>query len=143
VSGGPKNYAYITKKGKCVFKIKGISLTVTNLETFTFENMARIVSYFATVNDGENFVCLKSRELFHKKIHEKRSELLNEHLKNPSVPSGITIPGIISTFNPSKIKIQNDWKISSITEQKLYSCLYDKRMVLKDFSTLPFGYCET
>jgi hypothetical protein len=48
---------WVPKKGKCVFKTKGISLTVTNLETFTFENMARIVSYFATVNDGENF-CL-------------------------------------------------------------------------------------
>jgi hypothetical protein len=44
-------YVLGTKKVNVFFKIKGISLTVTNLETFTFENMARIVSYFATVND--------------------------------------------------------------------------------------------
>jgi len=144
VSGGPKNYAYITKHGICVFKIKGISLTITNLETFTFENMADIVAYFATIDDDDvqPFVCLKSRELFKKTLTEKRSELLIEHRKNPLQPSGITIPGAISIYNPFKIKIQNDWKLSTITEQKLYSCLYDKRMVMKDFTTLPFGYCK-
>ena len=50
VSGGPKNYAYVTKKGTAVMKIKGISLTVTNLNTFTFENLTAIVANFAKID---------------------------------------------------------------------------------------------
>jgi hypothetical protein len=33
------------------------------------------------------FVCLKSREVFNKKITEKRSEMLNEHLRNAASSS--------------------------------------------------------
>lgn len=142
VSGGPKNYAYVTLNGVCVIKVKGISLTFTNLKTFTFENIAKIVSRFASLEEDEIFVCLKSREVFNKKITEKRSEMLNEHLRNAASSSATVRDGVISIYNPCKIKIQNDWKISSVTEQKLYTCLYDKRMVMKNFTTLPFGYCE-
>ena len=123
-------------------KIKGISLTVTNLNTFTFENLAAIVANFAKIDGENNFVCLKSRMLSAKHtFSEGRSKALLEHMQNPNKCSGYVNDAFISSFNPSKIRILKDWNISTVTEQKLYTCLYDKRMVLPNFETLPFGFC--
>eukprot|EP00005_Dracoamoeba_jomungandri_P012641 CAMPEP_0174263248 /NCGR_PEP_ID=MMETSP0439-20130205/17846_1 /TAXON_ID=0 /ORGANISM="Stereomyxa ramosa, Strain Chinc5" /LENGTH=115 /DNA_ID=CAMNT_0015348499 /DNA_START=82 /DNA_END=425 /DNA_ORIENTATION=+ len=39
LSTGPKSYAYITKAGKRVVKMKGICMNKKNLEKATFENL--------------------------------------------------------------------------------------------------------
>ncbi|XP_064645952.1 uncharacterized protein LOC135499220 [Lineus longissimus] len=46
----------------------------------------------------------------------------------------------ITITNPFKIKRRKDFKIVTVQEEKKYGLVYDKRYLVDDFYTLPFGY---
>ena len=101
VSGGPKNYAYRTKKGKTDTKIRGITL-----------------DYAATGKLNHNVV----RALVH---------LYTNCETDPKVT--INMP----------FKITRDKKEKSIVTKKMrkdYRVVYNKRVITKNYETLPYGY---
>lgn len=100
VCNGPKNYAYRTRGGQSVCKVKGFSLNYVNSERLNLESM--------------------------------RDAMFNR--EDPQV-------GIYQTRNPRKIcreKIHSE--LYSREEIKEYSCVYTKRVVQSDLTTLPYGY---
>ena len=44
ISGGPKNYAYITKKDKQVCKVRGFSLNYANTQHINFESIYDLIT---------------------------------------------------------------------------------------------------
>lgn len=142
VSGGPKNYAYVTNKKHAVIKIKGFSMTSTNLKAFTFDNIANIVLKYADSIDDQDFIPNASnKEKFDFK-NEVKARTNAFHTQTVSQASAYHDNDCISVYNPKKIKIATDWKIKVSVEHKIYCCAYDKRMIRKNFTTLPVGYCK-
>ena len=140
VSGGPKNYVYITNNGKVIVKIKGFSASITNNTAFTFQNFALFVAKYASCETG-SLVPIR-KHLTNKEKDKYHEEALLHHDVTPSTPSTHVTDRYISVYNPSKITINNVWRLLSTVEQKMYSCSYDKRMITSDFDTLPFGFCK-
>jgi hypothetical protein len=155
-SGGPKNYAYETIKGSKVVKVKGFTLTATNSESFSFENMKNILISrpqnedehdededfdFIFNNQPRKTLQILSQNSRIRQQEKWRSEAFtNIHASNPQSASAGSTENYISTFNPTKIVRDKRWKLLSRPEQKLYTIMYDKRVVLSDFETLPYGY---
>jgi hypothetical protein len=147
VSGGPKNYAYLTAQGNSVVKVKGFSLNSTNIKGFTFDSIKGVVLGGYTEGDAdegwwldpeaehpraEKVVVLKDelRESLMKKHNEagvdKHSVVVDEHG--------------ISVYNPTRLTRTCKYEIVNKPEQKIYTCGFDKRIVLSDFTTLPYGF---
>lgn len=121
VSGGPKNYAYTTFKGKQTCKIRGFSLNYQNSKLLNFESVSDCVA-----NIDPN------HPQTHKSIKRKRTDTDDE--EEPQAK-------IIATHNPSKItRDKYDHIIFNKSETKKYRVVYDKRVVLSNFDTVPFGY---
>lgn len=162
VSGGPKNYAYETEKGfKCV-KVKGFTMTATNAQAFTFDNIKNILMASpltqTSIQDEEEEEEFQDDLIFNQKkassvlkILTKKERAINQaqwrnqayqsfHGINPEEASAIAQQNFISTFNPAKIVRDKRWHLLSKPEQKLYSIMYDKRVVLNDFDSIPYGY---
>jgi hypothetical protein len=165
LSGGPKNYAYETLLHHVCLKVKGFSMNYVNKQAFTLENMKKIIfsteANFLSEDEefDENFESVtslpsssstkdKRRRLKMKTYKERmneakllRDEAFNQfHVGDVSKPSSGAGEKFISVFNPSKITRENLWTLVSKPEQKLYTISYDKRVVLEDFDTLPFGF---
>ncbi|GBN82246.1 hypothetical protein AVEN_159753-1 [Araneus ventricosus] len=97
VSGRAKNYAYVTKSGKSVCKIRGFSLNYENSLKLNFDSVLKLVRSF----DDER----------------------------------------ITVRNPRKItRDVKAGKIINKIEEKKYRKVYDKRVILDDLNTLPYGY---
>ncbi|CAL1282300.1 unnamed protein product, partial [Larinioides sclopetarius] len=98
VSGGAKNYAYVTKAGKSVCKIRGFSLNYENSIKLNFDSVLKLVKSF---DDEER----------------------------------------ITVTNPRKItRDVKTGKVVNKKEDKKYGIVYDKRVILDDLNTLPYGY---
>ncbi|XP_055345043.1 uncharacterized protein LOC129592914 [Paramacrobiotus metropolitanus] len=96
VCGGPKMYAYRTRKGSEVFKLKGISINQGNKDLFTVDTLEKMV----------------------------RDPRLVKH-----------------SVNPYKIfRIKGKWQLKSSEQRKVIRFTFDKRRILEDFRTVPFGY---
>ena len=116
VSGGPKNYAYETIEGKQTCKIRGFSLNYTNAQRLNFGSVRDMV---ANINP--------------KKTHTYRKRKLEDREEPPSK--------VIFALNPNKIsrdKYNN--VIYNKEEKKEYRIVYDKRVILQNFDTVPFGF---
>ncbi|KAL4219797.1 hypothetical protein ACF0H5_020209 [Mactra antiquata] len=116
VSGGPKNYAYTTAKGEQTCKIRGFSLNYMGSQLLNFESVRDIVGQ---VNPSKPLT------------YKKRG--LEDGDEPPSK--------IIVVTNPSKIsrdKYNN--VLYNRTENKQYRVVYDKRVILENYDTLPYGY---
>jgi hypothetical protein len=153
VSGGPKNYAYRTQKGKSVVKVKGFTLDAVNASVFSFGNVKKVIIDGVTAQDddgdveerysshgkkGRVEICPpKNRKLAAK---EERNKFLSEHLKKGDWSSAISGRKGISVYNPTRIFRTRNWKILKKPEQKLYSFCFDKRIILSNYDTVPFGY---
>ena len=101
VSGGPKNYAYRTKKGKTDTKIRGITL-----------------DYAATGKINHTVI----RELVY--LHT-----------NGDTEAKVTVD--------MPLKITRDKKEKNIVTKKMkkdYRIVYNKRVIAKNYTTLPYGY---
>jgi hypothetical protein len=141
ISGGPKNYAYRTKKGKFVIVVKGFTMNSTNKPLFFFERVRNIIMYgVRRTNDARaTIISPKRRKLENDAI---RCAYLIEHEKDMEQCSafGDDEHGI-SVYNPIRIWRSRDWRIFQKPEQKLYSFCFDKRIILTDsFDTLPYGF---
>ena len=116
VSGGPKNYAYTTFTGKQTCKIRGFSLNYTNSQLLNFGSVRDMVSNVQPENPN---------------TYNKRKR---EDDKQPS-------DNTIVVTNPSKISRD---KYNNIlynrVEKKKYRVVYDKRIIIDDYDTVPYGY---
>jgi hypothetical protein len=135
VSGGPKNYGYITKKGKMAVKIRGFTLNCTNAEAFSFEKIKNVIlNGVEGLRDGPGRPA-KRRKLLH------RAEFMDKHLENPEEPTAFAEPHGISVYNPVRIARTRDWEVLQKAEQKLYSFDFDKRVIdSQTYDTFPYGY---
>ncbi|XP_061170747.1 uncharacterized protein LOC133180197 [Saccostrea echinata] len=95
MSGGPKNYAYLTSKGNSILKVKGLTL-----------------NYRAS-----NIVSLETLEKMLKKEIDE-----------------------VTVSYPYKIQRTRDHQVKTVPLEKQYRIVYDKRQILKDYNTLPYGY---
>lgn len=138
VSGGPKVYAFKTSKNKCVVKIKGFQLNETNKAAFSFENLKTIVSEFVSTHLDKTSGRVNQRKLAD--FASIRKELFSEHFQNISKSSAIATRDAISSFNANKISRSKMWELFRKAEQKMYTYNFDKRIVLSDYSTVPYGF---
>jgi hypothetical protein len=141
VSSGAKYYAFRTKKGVLCFKMKGFSLTVTNLEAFTIENIVSIVTANAHVS-GLETVVLTNKKMREQQVTEFRAAATTLHQSNVKKPSAIATDNFISVYNPQAIARTEKWGLVQRTEQKLYTFNYDKRIITANYDTVPFGFFE-
>ena len=140
VSGGPKNYAYRTAKGKFVVKVKGFTLNSTNSPAFSFEKVRNIILH-GVRNTNEARTKIHHHKRRKLENHSVRLCFLSEHEKCEDQASALANEHGISVYNPVQIWRSRDWRIFQKPEQKLYSFHFDKRIILTyDFDTLPFGY---
>lgn len=153
VSGGPKNYAYQTILGDVCLKVKGFSLNYSNCQAFTLDKMKRVILSTAAneLSEDDEFdeniePAPKPLKILNRKEKRERNRklrfeaYLGGHYQNMSKPSAIAGENFISLYNPQKISREKNWQLVSKPEQKLYTVSYDKRVVLSDFETQPFGY---
>ncbi len=149
-SGGPKNYAYRTKNGKAVVKVKGFTLNAVNATAFSFENLKKVILSGvenSTEDEPNDAVVLGAKRVnSHHRCSKKenteiRQQLFQEHLaKGGSHASAIASSEGISCFNPTRIFRSRDFKVLKKAEQKMYMFYFDKRIVLDDYNTVPYGY---
>jgi hypothetical protein len=120
VSSGPKSYAYETKKGKTVTRVKGFTLNYSASQLLNFETLRNLVMS-TTLPDIHPI-----RSLY---IHDK--EIVG---RGP----GLGIP----IHRESKIvRDRLGFKLSSVSETKWFSMVYTKRVIQKDgVETLPYGF---
>ena len=139
VSPAAKNYAFKTRNGSCVVKVKGFTMNCVNAPVFTFENMKRVVLgcvSFAAESERMEILPMKRRKL---DVMKLRDEFALDHRESKGA-SALAGGRGISVYNPVRIFRTRDWKVIQKPEQKLYSFHFDKRIVLNDMSTLPFGW---
>jgi hypothetical protein len=149
VSGGPKNYAYRTRKGKAVVKVKGFSLNAANITAFAFENVKKLILAGVTnkrkhaEDEAERQelctakrrkICTDAQKIYFAEQHQEIG-------KNKEAHALHTDKGI-SVYNPRRIFRTRDWSLLQKPEQKLYSFCFDKRIVLSNNDTLPYGYIK-
>ena len=115
VSGGPKIYAFKTRLGEHVCKVKGFSFNHKNSKLINFEPMLGLVSRPQNQKD-------KKRKRSNKQAEEDVDKIV--------------------VTNDRKITRQKlKRKIYNRKEKKNYRIVYDKRVLQKDsFDTLPYGY---
>ena len=101
MSGGPKNYAYVTNNDKRVMKVRGITLNYAALQKLNFESMRNLIDLY--VDCG---------------IQDK-----------------------VTVDNPFKItRDKKNKKIITKGTKKDYQIVYNKRVVNKNYGTVPYGY---
>ena len=168
VSGGPKNYGYITQKGNVVVKVKGFTLNSVNSPAFSFQNVKRVIMSGVVVPadlpvykaDGSEVAsaevvgsgvrkrslsavsrlplkCPKKRKL---EVESLRKGLLDEHLQSDSWQSAVVHEKCISVYNAYRIQRTSKWQVKRTPEQKVYSFCFDKRIILSNNDTIPYGY---
>jgi hypothetical protein len=130
VSGGPKNYAYLTAKGKTEVKVKGFTLNSTNAAAFAFEKIKKV-----TLNGVGAPPTAKRKRLLREEFLEEHEEICSQE------PSAISADNGISAYNPLRIFRTKDWRVIQRPEQKLYSFNFDKRVIDKyTYDTFPYGF---
>ncbi|XP_061181223.1 uncharacterized protein LOC133189847 [Saccostrea echinata] len=95
MSGGPKNYAYLTAKGKSMCKVKGLTLNYRASQIVSPETLEKMLQ---------------------KEIDE------------------------IQVSYPYKIQRTRQHEVKTIPLEKQYRIVYDKRQLMEDYNTLPYGY---
>ena len=158
VSSGPKSYSFICQSGSATVKLKGFTMNSENAPVLCFRNMKRII--LNGVHNADEIIeeeeYVREGELKRKwKISEKerqknnklrRVELFTVHQAISGtgwMTSAIAKDDVISTYNGVKIHRTRDWDLIQRKEQKLYSFCFDKRIVLENFDTVPYGYHES
>jgi hypothetical protein len=141
VSGGPKNYAYITKNGKECVKVKGFSLHSLNKKAFSLQNINDMVSYFITRFSRSNDNRILSQSM---KDHRKEAKLIREYFIDKHADDDECVlfdrEKGISVIYKNKIRRTGDFQLISVTEERLNKFYFDKRVIQSNYDTVPFGY---
>ncbi len=149
-SGGPKNYAYRTQSGNAVVKVKGFTLDAVNSTAFSFENLRKVI-LSGVESSVPNEGCGDKDDLRRLNSHVRRDrgdqlafrqELFDEHLARggSDKASAVADERGISCFNPKRIFRSRDFRVLKKAEQKIYRFYFDKRIVLENYDTVPYGY---
>ena len=145
-SGGPKNYAYMTSDGKAVVKVKGFSLNAINSTAFSFQNLRNVIlsgvemASEVVPEHGSMKRVHANKRPDKKDKAECREQLMSEHLLKGNEASAFANERAISCYNPRRIFRSRDFKLLKKSEQKMYMFCFDKRIVLENFDTVPYGY---
>ena len=138
VSGGPKVYGYRTSFGNVVVVVKGFQLNSKTKAIFTFQNLKRVVlSGFKKGLDPD------MGRVIHRTMNLKavRSHLFDKyHNVNPDCSSTVAVDDAISVFDVSRIHRDSTWQLFSKSEQKMYAFTQDKRIMLRDYHCVPYGW---
>ena len=149
VSGGPKNYGFITKNGKTAVKIKGFSLNSTNAPAFSFKNIRNIILNGVTSATGEEQLGRTQEQLGSSTAEvlttlrqlDSREISYVQHMQTPDNATAIVGDSGISVFNPVRIFRTKTWDVIQKPEQKMYRFYFDKRRLCGgDYDTLPYGF---
>ena len=81
--------------------------------------------------------CPKRRKLG---IEKARKELLVAHSESNSWQSAVVKTNMISVYNAFRIHRTSQWKVLQTPEQKVYSFCFDKRIILSNYDSVPYGY---
>jgi hypothetical protein len=152
-SGGPKNYAYRTNLERGIVRVRGFFIDVVNATGFTHGNVTDVIvtgvrnSPAVDDDDQQNrgrkrLQARRRRGGGGRNDHESmRQQFLKGHLaKGAEAASAIANTEGISCFNPRRIFRSRDFQVLKKAEQKMYTFCFDKRIVLENFDTLPYGY---
>ncbi len=118
LSGGPKNYAYRTNADKRTCKVRGFTLNHTNAKKINLDSMKGLIR---TIHPGD------------KSTYKRKARCHDDEPPRKKK--------IIETVNPRKICRD---KVHSIIynrkEKKKYQIVYDKRIILENLNTVPYGF---
>ncbi len=81
--------------------------------------------------------CPKRRKLM---LEKERLALRSEHLELGTAQSALAKQNCISVYNATRIQRTAQWRVLQTAEQKLYSFCFDKRIILSNYDSLPYGY---
>ena len=143
VSGGPKVYAFITNKGRCVVKIKGFRLTQRSLAAFSFDNLEKVILSF--INDNLDPVINRVRN--HQNSQQRHDKLRNEifemfHRNSSNESGAVATSNAISVYNVNAILRTKSFQLLRNAEQKMYTYSFNKRIVRGDYIAVPYGYVD-
>ncbi|XP_069109808.1 uncharacterized protein [Argopecten irradians] len=125
VSGGPKQYAYKTVKGKRECKIRGFSLNYTNKKLLNFDSLQELL---VSPNSGEG----RGKKREHECDVESNVQTKKKKKKEKTVP-------LTNRRKITRHKLKR--KIYNREEEKHYKVVYTKRVLQEGtFDTLPYGY---
>jgi hypothetical protein len=153
VSGGPKAYGYRTRKGKIVVKVKGFTMSSANAPCFSFDVFREVILNGISTNEDLLTACAAGLEDSVKRVGivagrkrpreeaKIRAEFLRGHEQDKENCSAIANDRAISTYNPFRIFRARDFQVLQRPDQKIFSCCFNKRIILSDHTTIPFGYC--
>jgi hypothetical protein len=152
VSAGPKTYAYQTRNGNVCIKAKGFSLNYSTLRVFNLQGMESLIDGFVDAFSVSNTdrVSIPPWKGWRR---EKRDERIILRRMHPAVSGSDDEHGTsrsstvidaskgISVLNAHRIVRSKLWELGAREEQKMFAVYFNKRIVLSNFDTLPFGYC--
>jgi hypothetical protein len=145
VSGGPKVYAYLTNKGNCVVKIKGFQLSQRTQAAFSFENLERIIKTYVEehLDNDIGRVRPDSKQAQKRKHEQIRQDIFKEfHYDQEHIGGAGANKYALSVYNTNRILRTRSFELLKGVEQKLYTFNFNKRIVLNDFSAVPYGYVK-
>jgi hypothetical protein len=152
VSSGPKSYGYRTRKGKTVVKVKGFTMTSANAPAFSFENFRDVILNGVRTNEDVLSADDSPRSSSKKRVGvvagrkrpresaTLRADFLKDHEADKENCSALGNEQAISTYNPFRIYRSRDFRVLQRPDQKIFTCVFNKRIILSDYSTIPFGY---
>jgi hypothetical protein len=145
VSGGPKVYAYITNKGNCVVKVKGFQLTERARAAFSFDNLETVIKTYVEEHLDSTIgrVRHNSKSEQQEKHKQIRQGIFNEFHRDQEFGSGAGAnKNAISIYNVNKILRTRSFELLKGVEQKLYTFNFNKRIVLADYTAVPYGFVK-
>jgi hypothetical protein len=161
VSGGPKNYGYVTEKGSSCVKVRGITMNCVNAPALKFQNIKKVIlngvknQDFVPEDDEDTGVGesgrrtkrlpknerLKNNKMRRVELQEQLDQEMDE--SQGALAVALASDDVITTLNRVQITRTREWKVVQKKNQKLYSFWFDKRIVLSDFDSIPFGYVKS
>lgn len=143
VSGGPKVYAFITNKGRCVVKIKGFRLTQRNLAAFSFDNLEKVILTFIADNLDSSIGRVRNPEHSERRHEQLRKEMFEMfHGQSKHESGAAATSNAISVYNVNSILRTKSFNLMRNVEQKMYTYSFNKRIVRSDFSAVPYGFVD-